>query len=118
MNHKEQTKIVTHTGEDSQPARIYFQVFKHKTLLGVFKKLRCVRYELQNPDGRYGWRWFYDQEAKKLKFQPHIPHFNNVLSKKYENDSICFPKLSQNTRLKKVLFRIKKLFPEIRKNFH
>ncbi len=66
------TKIVTHTGEDSQPARIYFQVFKKKTLLGVFQKLRCVRYEPQNTDGRLGWRWFYEQEAKKLKFKYSI----------------------------------------------
>jgi hypothetical protein len=69
MNQKKTTKIVTHTGEDSQPSRIYFQVFKQKTLDGIFKKLRCVRYEPQNIDGRLGWRWFYDQEATKLKFQ-------------------------------------------------
>lgn len=69
MNQKKPTKIVTRTGEDSQPARIYFQVFKPKTLLGIFKKLRCVRYEPQNTEGRFGWRWFYDQEARKLKFK-------------------------------------------------
>lgn len=72
MNQKKTTKIVTYTGEDSQPARIYFQVFKPKTLLGIFKKLRCVAYQRQSIDGGFGWRWFYDQEAKKLKFQNSI----------------------------------------------
>ncbi len=46
-----------------------FRYSSKKRAFGAFKKLRCVRYEPQNTDGEFGWRWFYDQEAKKLKFK-------------------------------------------------
>jgi len=59
------TLITTHTGEPSQPVRIYYQVVKPKTVLGVFKKLRCVYWE--KPLQR--WRWTYEHEAQKLRFE-------------------------------------------------
>lgn len=59
------TLITTHTGEPSQPVRIYYQVAKPKTVLGVFKKLRCVYWE--KPLQR--WRWTYEHEAQKLRFE-------------------------------------------------
>ena len=59
------TLITTHTGEPSQPVRIYYQVVKPKTVLGVFKKLRCVYWE--KPLQR--WRWAYEHEAQKLRFE-------------------------------------------------
>ena len=62
---EEKTLITTHTGEPSQPVRIYYQVIKPKTVLGVFKKLRCVYFE--QPLKR--WRWTYEHEAKKLRFE-------------------------------------------------
>ncbi len=62
---EEKTLITTHTGEPSQPVRIYYQVVKPKTVLGVFKKLRCVYFE--QPLKR--WRWTYEHEAKKLRFE-------------------------------------------------
>ncbi len=62
---EKKTLITTHTGEPSQPVRIYYQVVKPKTVLGVFKKLRCVYFE--QPLKR--WRWTYEHEAKKLRFE-------------------------------------------------
>lgn len=61
----EKTLISTYTGEPSQPVRIYYQVSKPKTVLGVFKKLRCVYFE----SALKRWRWLYDHEAKKLRFE-------------------------------------------------
>jgi hypothetical protein len=61
----EKTLITTYTGEPSQPVRIYYQVVKPKTVLGVFKKLRCVYFE----QALKRWRWLYDHEAKKLRFE-------------------------------------------------
>jgi hypothetical protein len=56
--------IKTRTGEAYQPCRIYYQVFNQKTVTGAFKKLRCMEWEpTMNP-----WRWRYDQEARKLRF--------------------------------------------------
>ena len=62
---EEKTLITTHTGEPNQPVRIYYQVVKPKTVLGVFNKLRCVYFEpvLKR------WRWLYEHEAKKLRFE-------------------------------------------------
>ena len=57
------TLITTHTGEPSQPVRIYYQVVKPKTVLGVFKKLRSVYFE----QPLKLWRWTYEHEAKKLR---------------------------------------------------
>jgi hypothetical protein len=56
--------ISTYTGEPEQPVRIYFRVYNAKTVLGVFKKLRCVYFE----PARNCWRWIYDHEAKKIRF--------------------------------------------------
>jgi hypothetical protein len=62
---EEKTLITTYTGEPSQPVRIYYQVFKPKTVLGVFKKLRCVYFEQELKR----WRWLYEHEAQKLRFE-------------------------------------------------
>ncbi|MDJ0900240.1 MAG: hypothetical protein QNJ55_15660 [Xenococcus sp. MO_188.B8] len=62
---EEKTLITTHTGEPNQPVRIYYQVVKPKTVLGVFKKLRCVYFE----QALKRWRWLYEHEAKKLRFE-------------------------------------------------
>jgi hypothetical protein len=62
---EEKTLIATYTGEPSQPVRIYYQVVNPKTVLGVFKKLRCVYFE----QALKRWRWLYDHEAKKLRFE-------------------------------------------------
>lgn len=59
------TLITTHTGEPSQPVRIYYQVVKPKTVLGVLKKLRCVYFE----QALKRWRWTYEHEALKLRFE-------------------------------------------------
>ena len=57
--------VSTITGEPQQPVRIYYQVFNQKTVLGVFKKLRCVYFEKLAAR----WRWMYEHEAKKLRFE-------------------------------------------------
>jgi hypothetical protein len=62
---EEKTLISTYTGEPSQPVRIYYQVVKPKTVLGVFKKLRCVYFE----QALKRWRWLYEHEAQKLRFE-------------------------------------------------
>ena len=62
---KEKILITTHTGEPSQPVRIYFKVINPKTVIGVFKKLRCVYFE----QALNRWRWTYEHEAKKLRFE-------------------------------------------------
>ena len=62
---EKKTLITTHTGEPSQPVRIYYQVVKPKTVLGVFKKLRCVYFE----QVLKRWRWLYEHEALKLRFE-------------------------------------------------
>ena len=62
---QEKTLITTHTGEPSQPVRIYYHVVKPKTVERIFEKLRCVYFE--KPLQR--WRWIYEHEAKKLRFE-------------------------------------------------
>ncbi len=62
---EEKTLISTYTGEPSQPVRVYYQVTNPKTVLGVFKKLRCVYFE----QALNRWRWIYEHEAKKLRFE-------------------------------------------------
>jgi hypothetical protein len=62
---KEKTLIRTKTGELYQPARVYYEVSNQKTVLGMFKKLRCIEWE----PSMNAWRWLYEQEAKKLKFE-------------------------------------------------
>jgi hypothetical protein len=56
--------VVTKTGEPHQPVRIYYQVYNRKTLMGVFKKLRCMIFNA----AEQSWMWSYEQEAKKLRF--------------------------------------------------
>jgi hypothetical protein len=56
--------IKTRTGEPYQPSRIYYQVFNQKTVIGAFRKLRCMEWE----PTMNAWRWRYDQEARKLRF--------------------------------------------------
>jgi hypothetical protein len=57
--------ITTLTGEAQQPVRIYYQVFNQKTVIGAFQKLKCVYFESQ----LNRWRWEYEHEAKKLRFE-------------------------------------------------
>lgn len=61
----ERRLISTLTGEAQQPVRIYYQVFNQKTVIGAFKKLQCVYFESQ----LNRWRWNYEHEAKKLRFE-------------------------------------------------
>ena len=61
----DKTLITTHTGEPSQPVRIYYHVVKPKTVERIFEKLRCVYFE--TPFRR--WRWIYEYEAQKLRFE-------------------------------------------------
>jgi hypothetical protein len=61
---QEKTLLTTLTGEPYQPARIYYEVFNQKTVIGAFKKLRCMQWEPR----MNAWRWLYDGEAKKLRF--------------------------------------------------
>ncbi|MDY6936428.1 MAG: hypothetical protein SWY16_02075 [Cyanobacteriota bacterium] len=56
--------VVTRTGEPYQPARLYFEVANAKTVLGVFKKLRCMYFERDDD----AWFWLYENETKRLKF--------------------------------------------------
>jgi hypothetical protein len=58
------TLITTRTGEPYQPSRVYYQVFNQKTVIGAFKKLRCMQWEPR----LNAWRWLYDQEARKIRF--------------------------------------------------
>lgn len=63
MDSKKQL-VVTRTGEPYQPARVYFEVTNAKTVLGVFKKLRCMYFERDDD----AWFWLYENETKRLKF--------------------------------------------------
>lgn len=65
---KLQPPLYTTTGELFQLIRIYYQVFNQATVLGAFKKLRCIDF-----DGtRNRWVWLFEHEAKKLRFgKPH-----------------------------------------------
>ena len=61
-----QLNLITNiTGEPYQPARLYYYVANQKTVLGVFNKLKCMKY-YENSDR---WYWLYDEEAKKIRFQ-------------------------------------------------
>lgn len=66
--------VVTKTGEPYQPVRVYFQISNPKTVQGLLKKLRCVRWD----EFHEAWVWVYEDEARKLRFQ--ISH--NALDKK------------------------------------
>lgn len=60
----EKQLVTVKTGEPYQPVRIYYQVFKKKALLSALQKLKCIEYEPK----RDRWNWFYEAEAKKLRF--------------------------------------------------
>jgi hypothetical protein len=62
---KQKALVTTLTGEPYQPARLYYEVSNQKTVIGAFKKLRCMQWEPRLE----GWRWLYDGEAKKLRFE-------------------------------------------------
>ena len=57
--------LFTTTGGLYQPARVYYQVFQKKTVVGAFKRLRCMAFD----PSQNRWVWLYEQEAKKLKFK-------------------------------------------------
>jgi hypothetical protein len=60
--------LCTSTGELFQLGRIYYQVFNQTTVLGVFKKLRCMEFD----DTRNRWVWLFEHEAKKIRLgKPH-----------------------------------------------
>lgn len=65
---KLQSPLYTSTGELFQLVRVYYQVFNQATVLGVFKKLRCIDFDgTQNR-----WVWLFEHEAKKLQLgKPH-----------------------------------------------
>jgi hypothetical protein len=67
-NQDKRLLAVTRTGDYCQPVRLYYRISKQKTVLGAFKKIRCIYYE--KPLKR--WRWMYDHEAKKIRFD--IPY--------------------------------------------
>lgn len=56
--------LCTSTGELFQLVRVHYEVFNQKTVLGVFKKLRCIDFDAD----RNRWVWLFDNEAKKLRF--------------------------------------------------
>ncbi|GBF82338.1 hypothetical protein [Aphanothece sacrum] len=64
VNKPEERLITNITGEPYQPARIYYQVSNKKTVLGVFKKLKCMDYD----SSRDRWYWLYTAESQKIIF--------------------------------------------------
>jgi hypothetical protein len=65
---KPQPALHTTTGELYQLGRIYYQVFNQKTVLNVFKKLRCMDFD----EARNRWVWLFEYEAEKLQLgKPH-----------------------------------------------
>lgn len=61
---KPKPALCTSTGELFQLVRVHYQVFNQKTVLGVFKKLRCIDFDAD----RNRWVWLFEHEAKKLRF--------------------------------------------------
>ncbi|MGB0562803.1 MAG: hypothetical protein ACPGVO_13515 [Spirulinaceae cyanobacterium] len=57
--------MANYTGELVQPTRLYYHLSNKKTVLGVFKKLRCINY-IPWLDA---WQWIYENEAKKIHFE-------------------------------------------------
>jgi hypothetical protein len=58
-----QSPLYTSTGELFQLVRVYYQVFNQVTVLGVFKKLRCIQFD----STRNRWVWLFEHEAKKIQ---------------------------------------------------
>jgi hypothetical protein len=66
---KENTYLVTMTGEPYQLVRIHFSVHNKNKVLEKLTQLNCITYnEHQNI-----WRWVYKDEAKSLKFKKSYP---------------------------------------------
>src|SRR5438128_9360338 len=65
LNVGEKILITTVTGDYYQPVRLHYQVFHQRTLLRVFKKLRCVEHD----PGQQRWVWLYEYEARSLQFK-------------------------------------------------
>lgn len=61
---KEKQMVSVKTGEPYQPVRIYYDLFKKKTVLSAFQKLKCMEYDAASER----WNWLYEAEAKKLRF--------------------------------------------------
>lgn len=59
-----QPPLCTSTGELFQIARVYYQVFNQTTILGVFKRLRCIEFD----STKNRWVWLFEHEAKKSRF--------------------------------------------------
>jgi hypothetical protein len=60
--------LYTTTHELFQLARVYYQVFNQKTVLGVFKRLRCVDFD----STKNRWVWLFEHEARKVRLgKPH-----------------------------------------------
>lgn len=57
-------ELTTITDESYQPARIYYQVGQKNAVLGRFKRLRCIDYDI----AQNRWVWLYKEEAKNIKF--------------------------------------------------
>lgn len=64
-SNEDKVLIHTRTGEAYQPVRLYYEVLSQKTVIGAFKKLRCM---MLDPTSQDHWQWLYDQEARKLRF--------------------------------------------------
>ena len=58
-----QSPLYTSTNELFQLVRVYYQVFNKATVLGVFKKLRCIDFD----PTRNRWVWLFEDEAKRLR---------------------------------------------------
>ncbi|MBW4468758.1 MAG: hypothetical protein KME07_25305 [Pegethrix bostrychoides GSE-TBD4-15B] len=58
----EKQPVSVKTGEFYQPVRIYYEVFKPKTVIAALKKLKCMEREGER------WNWLFEAEAKKLRF--------------------------------------------------
>jgi hypothetical protein len=56
--------LCTTTGEIFQLARVGYEVFNKKSVISVFKKLRCLNYDPL----KSRWVWLFENEAKNLRF--------------------------------------------------
>jgi hypothetical protein len=61
----ERQLVCTLTGEPYQPARVYYHITHSKTVIGIFKKLRCMAFDRAGQR----WVWLYECEAQKLRFE-------------------------------------------------
>ena len=65
---RQEPLLCTTTGEIFQLARVYYKVFNQKTVVGVFKKLRCMDFDAAHNR----WVWLFEDEAKNLRLsKPH-----------------------------------------------